>query len=190
MENTFVPVAGYEGVYEINRHGVVRSVLRVIHRSNGTIQTFKQHVLSQFLSEHGYPCVRLRNSSKRKSCVARVHRLLAIAFIDNSADLPEVNHIDGDKGNYGLDNLEWVTSQGNRQHAWRIGLRNRSHLPYVCGEMVGNAKLTDAMVIDARQMRASGMSYSKIGAAVGVTKRTVMRAIKGESWKHIPPTPE
>lgn len=52
-----------------------------------------------------------------------VHRLVATHFIDNPEDKPTVNHIDGDKQNNHVDNLEWATYQENAQHAWANGLK-------------------------------------------------------------------
>jgi hypothetical protein len=56
-----------------------------------------------------------------------LHKLLAELFIPNPENKPCANHIDGDKFNYNLNNLEWVTSKENTQHAWKIGLCKPSY---------------------------------------------------------------
>jgi hypothetical protein len=60
------------------------------------------------------------HQSKYKKCA--LHRLLALAFIENIENKPFVNHIDGNKLNNTLDNLEWVTSSENNLHAHKVGL--------------------------------------------------------------------
>lgn len=72
-------------------------------------------------SSSGYLHVQLY--ANRKASTKLVHKLVAEAFVDNSYRLPEVNHIDGNKMNNRLDNLEWVTKSENLRHAARIGLR-------------------------------------------------------------------
>jgi hypothetical protein len=187
----FVPVPGFEGLYEVSRGGVVRSLLRTVVRGNGTVQVFQPKVLSQFLSDKGYPCVSLKNDSCGKSRVYRVHRLLATAFIENPIKHPEVNHLDGNKANNSIENLEWTTPSGNRKHAWDTGLRDRRHLPYVQGERVGTSKLTNEKVLYARQLRKDGYSYSQIAAKIGVTKMPARLAVNGITWSHVlPPNPE
>ena len=61
-----------------------------------------------------------------KKTIKSVHRLVAETFIPNKLNKQEVNHIDGNKANNNVNNLEWVTSSENKNHACRTGLNNRS----------------------------------------------------------------
>ena len=115
---TFRPVIGWEGFYEVSNLGEVRSLPRVIRRSDGTVQTFPGKPLKAMVSNNGYLVVRLSRPEQRKT--ARVHRLVATAFLPNPGALPEVNHIDGVKTNPRFDNLEWCTSSQNRHHAYHV----------------------------------------------------------------------
>ena len=93
--------------------------------NTGKIKSFKQDkvngkILKYSLLE-GYERVGLSNEDKIKHFL--VHRLVAEAFIDNPENKPQVNHIDGNKLNNNVDNLEWVTNKENQIHAWETGLQ-------------------------------------------------------------------
>lgn len=179
-------VSGWDGFYEVSDIGIVRSLDRVVERSNGTIQRFTGKTLKSFKNSAGYIMVRLSDSSNGRRECARVHRLVASSFIENSEMKPEVNHIDGNKSNSCLSNLEWVTPKENRVHAWEKGLRNKSHLRPQYGVRNGSSKLTDEIVVSMRILRQKGESYQSIANLFGVAKSTAMRAIKSELWTHIP----
>ncbi len=110
-------INGYEGYYQISNRGNVRSVDRFdgVHDRAGT-------VIKQSLKPNGYLQVGLRKHNQRKWI--GVHRLVAIHFIDNPENKPQVNHIDGNKQNNTVENLEWVTAKENQHHAARTGLRD------------------------------------------------------------------
>jgi hypothetical protein len=100
------PVVGYEGLYEVSIYGEIKS-----------IKTGK--LLKPRLST-GYAMVALWNNGLRKDL--KIHRLVAIAYIKNPMNKPQVNHIDGNKLNNELSNLEWVTNSENLKHAYKNGL--------------------------------------------------------------------
>lgn len=77
--------------------------------------------LKTFDNQGGYRCLKLTNSKGKKHFT--LHRLVALHFIPNPENKPEVNHIDGDKSNNCVNNLEWVTSSENKQHALATGLK-------------------------------------------------------------------
>ena len=89
------------------------------------------HILRINLDKKGYirHTIRDKNTGKRKSY--RVHRLIAEAFIPNPDNLPQVNHIDGDKTNNDISNLEWCTNKDNQNHAWQIGLQKPRYKPCI-----------------------------------------------------------
>lgn len=106
------PIEGYEGLYEVSNKGRVRSLN---YRHTGEAK-----ILRLCKNKDGYLCVHLSKNGTRYA--KQVHRLVASAFIPNIGDKPQVNHIDGDKTNNKVDNLEWVTGKENMQHAWNTGL--------------------------------------------------------------------
>ena len=105
-------VDGTDGKYEVSNTGRVRS--------NKYLGHDRQKELSACLDEKGYPRLRIYIGSNRKSF--RVHQLVARAFIPNPNNLPQVNHIDANKQNNTVDNLEWVTNLENHRHKEAHGL--------------------------------------------------------------------
>lgn len=101
------PIDGFPD-YEIRKDGYARN------KKTGKIKT-------PSLGHRGYPVHSLRDHDG-KFYLRTVHTLLARAFIPNPIGKPEVNHIDGDKTNYSIENLEWCTRAENDAHARRTGL--------------------------------------------------------------------
>lgn len=118
-------VVGYEGIYQVSNLGNVKSLDRHYKQLNNNGKEcnhfYKGRKLKQHLNNAGYLKVQL--SYKYKSIPKRVHRLVAEAFIPNPNNYKCVNHIDGNKLNNNVDNLEWCTYSYNTKHAFKNGLR-------------------------------------------------------------------
>lgn len=110
-------IIGYDGVYEISSDGNVISNM-----------FNKRKVLRYGLMTSGYKMVNLKKNGKQRSW--SIHRLLAIHFLPNPENLPQVNHIDGNKLNNALCNLEWCTQKENIQHMYDNGLKAYRPLHY------------------------------------------------------------
>lgn len=102
-------VKGYEGRYLVSDSGEVMAV---------PSRTHKGHVMKQKRTSRGYMHVCLCSQNKKK--YHAVHRLVAMAFVPNKSNKPEVNHKDGDKANNAADNLEWVTRAENERHKYHV----------------------------------------------------------------------
>ena len=88
----------------------------------GNVRNNKTGKLLSQRTQQGYKHVTLALGNKKvKSC--RVHRLVAIAFIDNPKNKPYVNHIDCDRSNNKVSNLEWCTRRENVLHSYKLGLK-------------------------------------------------------------------
>ena len=109
-------------MYQVSNYGNVKSLARQRRNSKGLYMQ-KEKLLSLTNTSTGYKKVELVKNGKKKSY--KVHRLVAMAFIDNPENKPEVNHIDGNKINNHVDNLEWVTSSENSIHAYKTGLSSQ-----------------------------------------------------------------
>lgn len=127
MENMlplkWLPVPGYEGIYQISETGLIKSVDRKVLHGERFINV-KGKIISQRINNSGYKEVRLCHEGKTKTTF--IHILKATAFIPNPENKKEVNHIDGNKLNNELTNLEWINHSENMKHAYSIGLCKKS----------------------------------------------------------------
>ena len=120
--------------------------------------------LKQYKTGHkGYVKVRINKKDYF------VHRLVAIAYLNNPQKKDTVNHIDGDKSNNHLKNLEWCTKSENCKHAYDTGL----HKPYIGIKDKGNNKFAQ----EWHELIKQGMSFRKIGLMYNVSHHTVIRTI-------------
>lgn len=109
-------IQGFEGIYQVSSLGRVRSLDRVIHKLN-VEQRMRGRILSPTNNGTGYMKVNLSKDGKAKLCF--VHRLVVEAFIPNSCKLSQINHIDENKSNNQVNNLEWCSSEYNINYGER-----------------------------------------------------------------------
>lgn len=114
MTEIWKAIKGYEGLYEVSNLGNVRSLNRTVRRRQGYIIK-KGRILIPFYEEKkGYYQVALAKDGKVKK--HRVHRLVAVAFLENPFNYTDVNHKDEVKTNNNVDNLEWCTRKYNNNY--------------------------------------------------------------------------
>lgn len=112
----------YRGLYQVSNLGRVKRLETYVKDDNrNRYQKIKEHFLkNSFSKADGYFIVNLHKNGKLKRM--KVHRLIAFAFIKNENNYPIINHIDGNKLNNNLENLEWCTYKHNTQEAIKNGL--------------------------------------------------------------------
>ena len=125
-------INGYEGLYQVSDKGRVRSLSHITKNNvNGGQRMTTGRILNPYKTRNGYLMVILSKNEKRER--AYIHRLTAYAFIDNKNNLREINHIDGNKSNNDIENLEWVTHKENQNHAFNNMMNKKAH-PVICEE--------------------------------------------------------
>ena len=119
MVEIWKDIKGFENMYAVSNLGRVKSKARKVWNHNN-YWIRPERILKAQVSDRGY--LRIRLGHNKTKCTRRIHRLVAEAFIPNPNNLPEVNHIDGDKLNNKVNNLEWISKSNNLKHAVQLGL--------------------------------------------------------------------
>ena len=149
-------LADYPG-YTVNTYGEVFSYIRGYKKK-----------LKQSLTVHGYPRARLPSGYKV------VHRLVALTFVDNPYNYPQVNHIDGNKLNNSVANLEWCSTSQNMLHAYELsGGRNRLVLSQIkqIKQLIKSAELRDYQIAER----------------FNCSTRTIGKIRKSQLWPYVEP---
>lgn len=165
-------VVGYEGLYKVSNLGRIRSF--VLGGKNGCI-------ISQSKTRQGYK----RLALSKNGILTRflVHRLVANAFIPNPQNKPTVNHINGDKGDNRVCNLEWATQSENNRHAYKTGLHVITKKQY---ELLANGvKITKKQVREIRCLYQSGKSQIELHKIYGVSRAQICRIVNNKSRRSV-----
>lgn len=146
---------------------------------DGQVFSMQGKKYSPFENEFGYLTVNLKDPEDGKWKKRKVHRIVAETYIENPEGKREVNHIDCDKKNNTLDNLEWVTSKENKAHGWANGLYT------AIGENHADSVLTNEQVHEICRLMEEGARNIDLAKAYGVHKDTISHIRIGNLWKHI-----
>jgi len=188
MKETWLPVRGYEGLYEVSNMGRVKGCANrpQFHLVSGDV------IKKPKLDHEGYVWVFL--SKKSKKLRFKVARLVASHFLPvPTPDRNEINHIDGVKTNDAVSNLEWCSRKENARHAsinklLAFGDRNGSRIHperLKRGESHPTSKLTDKQVIAMKKLMKSGSKDAELVLRFGVRQPTVSCIRHGRNWRHI-----
>lgn len=172
-------IYGYENSHKISSYGRVKSLCRKIKCRNG-FRTSKDKILKQNIKKTGYCEIQLKHGGK----TILVHRLVATCFIKNIEKKPQVNHIDGNKCNNKLENLEWVTQSENMKHAYRLGLQVPKYNNPAKGEAQGLSKLKEIDVIWIRKNYKKGLGRV-FGEKFNVSPECIQNVVNKKTWKHV-----
>ena len=168
-------IPGVEGKYQISSLGRVKSVARSVTSSTGRVSFVKECIRSLHVNHKGYLKVNLRYSIKD----AFVHRLVAIAFIDNPDGKQFVNHKDGNKQNNRVENLEWASAQENSTHAVSTGLMKHK------GDGNPMSKLTEEKVKQIKRLHFMGSKIKDLSSIFNVSWAAVYYIVNNKRWRHV-----
>ena len=178
-------VSGWEGIYEVSNRGRVKRLKRrVIHRNQATAfsMVYPIKVLKANPDSRGYPQVVLNAlSAGKEKRTARVHRLVAEAFLPNPQNKPQVNHINSDTMDARVFNLEWCTAGENQRHAYDAGGRQPPR-----GVASGMCKYTEDTVKAVYILATTtDTSQGEIGKLYSMPQITVSNIKTKKTWRHI-----
>jgi hypothetical protein len=148
------PVAEYEGIYEVSNTGKVRG---------------RHGELKPWLHNGKVPYKVIGLCKQGKSKKRFVHRLVALAFIDNPRNCEQVNHIDGNYHNNSVENLEWCTNAENTTHAYKNHLRTKR---------VIWVKDDGELITLRAACKKHGLDYKKVHARVYELRWSIEKAME------------
>ena len=145
----------------------------------GRVYSYKRSIfLKPGKNGHGYLFVILHKNGANKHYL---HRLVALAFIENPENKRTVNHMDGCKTNNFIHNLEWATDSENTQHSFDNGLQKA-----IKGSKHYRAKLNESQVLEIRRLYKTGeYIYKDLAKMFGVSFGPISRIINRKKWTHI-----
>lgn len=159
-------IVGYEGIYEASNNGDIFNIVR------GQCKLLKQTI------SNGYCVVNLRKDGKQRK--HRVHRLVAIAFIDNKSNCDQINHIDGNKENNAISNLEWCTQEHNTRHYLNL---NKEKIYCMSKKIIG-ISMYSSSTIKLKSIRESSRYGFDIKAVRNCCEKRKDHH-KGYKWSYI-----
>lgn len=177
MEEIWKDVVGYEGLYQVSNIGRVKSLDMILpyERHNKKATRIRRGKLLTFSKTNsGYLRVIMANNGIHKLIL--VHRLVAQAFIPNQLNKREVNHINGNKTDNRVENLEWVSSSENKIHAFKNKLYKSEKPIY----QIKNGKIINKFESGMDIKRKLGLSPQNIGK-VCLGKR---KSAYGYQWRY------
>ena len=180
IKEEWKPCPEYEAVYEISNLGNLKSKPVYIQNDGNFDGGYIKHIKlkNQTINRDGYVTSKLCYGGKCRRLT--IHRLVAKAFIPNPNNYTQVNHMDGNKKNNTVENLEWVSAAQNVQHAWATGLINSDHM---LGSNHHKAKVSEQ---DVKDIRANTeLTRKQLAEKYKISPSTLADIINKRTWTHI-----
>lgn len=172
----------YEQVYQVSNLGRVKSKPVFVENDSlfGDEGGYVKHIKikNQTINRYGYMTTKLCFKGKCRRLT--IHRLVAKAFIPNPNKYSQVNHIDGNKKNNSVTNLEWVSAAQNTKHAWDTGLITSEHMK---GSKHHNSKVNEDIVKDIRSNKT--LTKKELAEKYDISISTVADILRRKTWTHI-----
>jgi hypothetical protein len=163
-----------DGCYMCSNLGNIKSIPR-----NGTIKS--ERIMKKKLTHFGYNTVKLRIYGKAKNWF--IHKLVAITFLENKENKPEVNHINGIKTDNNIVNLEWVTRSENMIHSYYV-LNNKEGIVKATKKALDlNTIFNSVKIEEVIRMRKEGFSAIEIAKNFNSNRGTITKILKKNKFK-------
>lgn len=169
MKEEWKPINGYEGLYEVSNFGRIKSL--IFHNGKN------DRILKQRINKYGYAQVGLYHNKEKQPKTFTVHRIVASNFITNPNNYNQVNHIDGNKTNNNVNNLQWCNSKINNRH--RVYVLKRSGLPL--GKQVQCIETGECF----KSIRQAERKYGCLGLGDVINHKKGHLTYAGLHWKQI-----
>jgi hypothetical protein len=176
-------IFGFDGIYSVDEHGNVWSYPKQVKvGNNGGMRIQSGCYLKPFKTSKRttHLCVHLAKKGIKKQFT--IHRLVATTFIENTHNLPFVNHKDGDPTNNFVDNLEWCTAKHNSKHAYDMGMIK---IPPQFGANNSNAKLTNNDIVEIRKYYKDVNNSAMVARKFNINARHAWAICNNRAWTHI-----
>lgn len=177
MNELWQDIPNFEGYYQASTFGRIRSVERDICDINGHWRHRKSVILKAKKNKYGYYCVLLCKENIHYHY--NIHRLIALTFFKSElSPKQQINHIDGDKSNNSIHNLEIVSALENRHHAIRMGLWNQS------GENSKKAKISNSQAKEIRFLyHTHQLTCKELSDRFNLALSSIRRVVNFKSYK-------
>jgi len=175
MEEMWKPIKDFEDLYEISNLGRIKSLEKSRNYKN-TTRLVRSKILNSANCQ-GYRILTLSRDSKKVNY--RVHRLVCEAFIPNPKNKPYVNHIDENKSNNVVTNLEWVTAKENINHSILISGKKTNK-----GKTWENHKFSFNQCLEMVNHFKNGLNVRKISIKFDSNSNTISKIIKNEKYNN------
>lgn len=168
-------INGYEGMYQVSNKGRIRGLDRIIVQRDGKKQNIRGKIIAIGIKNNGYYMGQICSNGKMVNFT--VHRLMALAFIPKVDGKDFVNHIDGNRANNDINNLEWVSRSENCRHGFERAIKeNRKYN--------NQQRFTKEDIIKIRTMQKSKITMVQIAKEFNTKSGTIGDIVHRKIWDY------